>query len=103
METILENLSMDATAGKLKAITDACDEGLGKNGFLLRIHEHNKRCWFINFVLIIAEALSREQSGRGVEPYELRLDLLCLIKCVRSFNEINGPMQIFVIYLLQFA
>ena len=31
METILENLSMDATAGKLKAITDACDEGLGKN------------------------------------------------------------------------
>ena len=30
MEAILENLSMDATAGKLKAITDACDEGLGK-------------------------------------------------------------------------
>lgn len=30
MEAILENLSMDATAGKMKAITDACDEGLGK-------------------------------------------------------------------------
>lgn len=34
METVLENLSMDATAGKLKAITDACDEGLGKNQLL---------------------------------------------------------------------
>ena len=34
MEAILENLSMDATAGKLKAITDACDEGLGKDSIL---------------------------------------------------------------------
>ena len=33
MEVILENLSMDATAGKLKAITDACDEGLGECHF----------------------------------------------------------------------
>ena len=35
MEIILENLSMDATAGKLKAITDACDEGLGKTRVLV--------------------------------------------------------------------
>ena len=45
---------MDATAGKLKAITDACDEGL--------------------------EALSRGRSGRGVEPYELREKCLLPLK-----------------------
>ena len=36
MEAILENLSTVATAGKMKAITDACDEGLGK-GLVYRI------------------------------------------------------------------
>jgi hypothetical protein len=44
METILENLSMDATAGKLKAITDACDEGLGKNRVLDESPRYLKGC-----------------------------------------------------------
>jgi hypothetical protein len=42
MEIILENLSMDATAGKLKAITDACDEGLGKTRVLVESSCYSK-------------------------------------------------------------
>ena len=72
MEIILENLSMDATAGKLKAITDACDEGLGKNRVLVESSCYLKGCTKFPVFLIVLEALSRERTSRGVEPYELR-------------------------------
>lgn len=72
MEAILENLSMDATAGKLKAITDACDEGLGTLQVFAEI-------WieiFANFVFLlcfqrlypgseVAEEWSRTNWGKN--------------------------------------
>ena len=69
MEVILENLSMDATAGKLKAITDACDEGLGK--WVVRFGRLNLLLLTL-LCLFYLEALSKERIGRAVEAYELR-------------------------------